>query len=300
MTWKINLFEVQTFASTNMKKIFFSLLYCLASLALNAQELFKVSRLEIECTIIAEDVALDYYVISWSVPLIDSIAKSNNELPNMELHCFVYDSSGLIGYYKGLSTPMQHCSFQTKDSTVEVFFRRRRIHNGFYAQDSTDIRISRLNVNPFNKTPHRSYEFESVRLSVNSTINRKLTLANDTNTVLISGRNDTDGKIGDYDDYGMPIRTDVLNFYFIISLDKYYLNQKTGRIATGQKWLYRKGSKRISQNADQFLLVSPFMKYIDDDNNQYLGSELVDKGRVKLKRFNIEDFISTDKENIPY
>jgi hypothetical protein len=286
--------------NSNMKKIIFSLLCCFGFLALNAQESFKVSRLEIECSIIAEDVALDYYEISWSVPLIDSIAKSNNELPNMELHCFVYDSSGLIGYYKGLSTPMQHCSFQTNDSLVEVFFRWRRMPYSYYSEDSTEIRISRLNVNPFNKTPHRGYEFESVHLPVNSTINRKLTLVNDTNTVLISGRNDTDGRIGNYDAYGMPILGDVFNFYCIISLDKYYLNRKTGRIATGQKWLDRKGPKRISQNADHFLLVSPSVKYLDDDNNQYLGSVLIDKGRVKLKRFNVEDFISSDMENMPY
>lgn len=282
-----------------MKKSIFSLFFCFASLGLSAQKYegikpFDLKPLEIECSIIAEDVALDYYVISWSVPLIDSIAKSNNELPNMELNCFVYDSSGLIGYYKGLSTPMQHCTFQTKDSIVEVFFRWRRIHNGYYAQDSNEIRISSVNLNPFHKAPHRNYEFESVRLPVNSTINKKLTLINDTNTVQISY-----GTRGKEDSFGMRIPGSIYA-YSVISLDRYYLSLKTGRIATGQKWIDRKGAKRISQNAYQFLLVSPSMLYLDDDNNRHLGSELIDKGRVKLRRFNIEDFISTDKENIPY
>lgn len=285
-----------------MKKNLFSLFLCLASLGLCAQKYeyiqpFDLKPLKIECSITCEIPDLDLFVISWHVPLIDSIAKAEGQLPSTELHCYVYDTSGLIGYYKGLSAPMQHCDFKTKDSIVEVFFRWRRMPHSYYSQDSTEIRISSLNVNPFNKTPHRSYEFENVRLSVNSTINRKLTVVNDTNTVLISGRDETDSRIGNYDDYGMPILADGLNFYCIISLDKYYLNQKTGRIATGKKWLNRKGSKRISQNADQFLLVSPFIKYIDDDNNQYLGSELIDKRRVKLSRFNIEDLKSHYKDD---
>lgn len=288
-----------------MKKNLFSLFLCLASLGLCAQKYeyiqpFDLKPLKIECSITCEIPNLDLFVISWHVPLIDSIAKAEGQLPSTELHCYVYDTSGLIGYYKGLSAPMQHCDFKTKDSIVEVFFRWRRIPHSYYSQDSTEIRISSLNVNHFNKTPHRGYEFKSVHLPVNSAVNRKLTLVNDTNTVHISAGNDADRRIGNYDAYGMPIRRDAINFYCIISLDKYYLNQKTGRIATGQKWLDRKGPKKISQNADQFLLVSPSKIYLDDDNNQYLGSELIDKGRVKLKRFNIEDFISTDKENIPY
>lgn len=284
-----------------MKKIFSFLLCCFLSLALNAQKLFKVSRLEIECSIIAEDVSLDLYEISWSVPYIDSIAKSNNELPNMELHCFVYDSSGLIGYYKGLSTPMRHCSFQTKDSIVEVFFRWRRMPYSYYPQDSAEIRISTIAVDPFNKAPHRGYEFESVRLPIGSTINSKMILINDTNTVHISAGNGADSRRErNYDDYGMPLIINRMNFHCIISLDKYYLNQKTGRIATGQKWLDRKGPKRMVFNADQFLLISPSNKYVDDDNYEYLGSELIVKGSVKLRRFNIGDFIRIDKENIPY
>ena len=289
-----------------MKKIVLSLLCCFEFLALNAQEfeqidLFKVPSLEIECSIICEDVELDYYDISWRVPIIDSIAKSNNELPNSELHCFVYDSSKLIGYYKGLSAPMQYCSFQTKDSIVEVFFRWVRMPYSYYYQDSTEIVISRLEFNSLNKASHRGYEFESVCLPIHSTNNRKLTLMNDTNTVLISGNFHSDRGISRFDPYGMPI-SEPISFhpYCIISLDRYYLNKKTGRIATGQKWIDRKGSKRISRNADQFLLVSPSIKYVDVDNHLYLGSELINKGSVKLREFNIEDFISTDKENIPY
>lgn len=282
-----------------MKKISFSLLYCFGFLALNAQEFeqnetFKVSRLEIECSIICEDVELDYYEISWSVPLIDSIANSKGELPNMELHCFVYDSSGIIGFYKGLSTPMRYCSFQTKDSVVEVFFRWRRMPYSYYDQDSTEIRISRLNVNPFNKAPHRGHEFESVHLPVHATKDKKLTLLNDTNTVLLS--------------YGTHPRLDPLGYPTIsgytissvISLDRYYLNVKTGRIATGQHWVDRKGPREIGQHIDQYLLVSPSMQYRDENNHPYVGAELIKARKIKLKKFNLDDFVRTDKENYPY
>ena len=282
-----------------MKKIVFSLLYCFGFLALYAQkferiETFKMSSLEIECSITSENVELDYYEISWRQPLIDSINKAEGELSNLELHCFVYDSSGLIGFYKGRSTPMQYCSFQTKDSIVEVFFRLIRMPYSYYYQDSTKIRISSLNLNPFNKAPHRGSEFESFRLPVHSTINRKLTLINDTNTVHISC-----GTREKVDSFGMPI-LGSFDAYSVISLDRYYISLKTGRIATGQKWIDRKGIRKISKNIDQFLLVSPSMKYLDKDTNQYLGSELINKVRVKLRKFNMEDFISNDKENIPY
>jgi hypothetical protein len=288
--------------TSNIKKIIFSLCICFGSLALSAQEferieMFEVSPLEIECSITSEDVALDYYEISWDVPLIDSIAKAEGELPNMELHCFVYDSSGLIGFYKGLSTPMQHCSFQTKDSIVDVFFRLVLMPYSYYNQGSTKIRISSVNLNelnPFNKAPHRGFEFESVRLPVSATINKKMAFINDTNTVQISY-----GTRGKEDSFGMPILGSI-DAYSVISLDRYYISQKTGRIATGQKWIDRKGIWKISKNIDQFLLVSPSMKYVDKDSKQYLGSELINKGRVKLRKFNMEDFISADKENIPY
>lgn len=285
-----------------MKKNLFSLFLCLASLGLCAQKYeyiqpFDLKPLKIECSITCEIPDLDLFVISWHVPLIDSIAKAEGQLPSTELHCYVYDTSGLIGYYKGLSAPMQHCDFKTKDSIVEVFFRWRRMPHSYYSQDSTEIRISSLNVNHFNKTPHRGSEFESVRLPLYSTTNRKLTLLNDTNTVRISyGTYSRDRN----DPLGHPYAHAALGYSCVITLDRYYLSLRTGRIATGQKWLDRKGPKRMSLNADQFLLVSPSIKYLDDDNNQYLGSELIDKGRVKLSRFNIEDFISTDKENNPY
>jgi hypothetical protein len=192
---------------------------------------------------------------------------------------------------------MQHCSFQTKDSIVDVFFRLVLMPYSYYNQGSTKIRISSVNLNelnPFNKAPHRGFEFESVRLPVSATINKKMVLINDTNTVQISY-----GTRGKEDSFGMPILGSI-DAYSVISLDRYYISQKTGRIATGQKWIDRKGIRKISKNIDQFLLVSPSMKYVDKDSKQYLGSELINKGRVKLRKFNMEDFISADKENIPY
>jgi hypothetical protein len=284
--------------SNNMKKRIFLLFFCFESLALSAQafervEPFDVSPLEIECSITYEDAELDYYSISWSVPLIDSIAKAEGELPRTELHCFVRDSSGIIGFYRGLSTPMQFCYFQTKDSIVEVFFRLRRMS---YTRDSITI-IGATNgtywKDIFTKSSHRGSEFERVLLSVNSTKNRKLILLNDTNTVLISH-----GTRPSIDPYGQPKLGSI--FSSVISLDRYYISIKTGRIATGQKWIDRKGPGKIVRNSDQFILVVPSVKYVDKKNNHYQGSEFIKSGRVKLKRFNLKDFIKTDKENIPY
>jgi hypothetical protein len=64
---------------------------------------FGLPPLEIRCTITSENSDKNLYEISWKSNYIDSIAASKGELPYMELHCFVYDSKGLVGYYKGLS-----------------------------------------------------------------------------------------------------------------------------------------------------------------------------------------------------
>jgi hypothetical protein len=283
-----------------MKKRICSLLFFVVSLTLtlSAQdfervETFDVNPLEIEYSISYADVELDYYEISWSVPLIDSISKAEGQLPYLELHCFVRDSSGMIGFYEGLSTPMQYCNFQTNDSIVEVFFRLRKIPFSSSNAGSVDGRISVKTKGP-TEPSHRNFEYESVRLNLNSPTNRKVTLLNDTNVVIISY-----GTRSSMDPLGMPIAGSI-DAYGVISLDRYYLNIKTGRIATGQKWIDQKGPRKICQNIDQFLLVSPSIKYADENNNQYLGSELISAGRVKIKRFNLEDFIKTDQENIPY
>ena len=256
-------------------------------------ETFDLKPLEIECTITCEDAALDLFEISWSVPSIDSIARAEGRLPNTELHCFVYDSSGIIGFYEGLSTPMRHCSFQTQDSMVEVFFRWRRIPYYADSQDSMEVSVSVLRINPFDKTSHRGTEFESLHLPINSTTKRKLTLLNDTNTVCISY-----GIRSTVDSYGQP----KLGFSCsgVITLDRYYLSLKTGRIATGQKWIERKGIRKIVQNGDQYILVSPSMKYVDENNKQYSGAELIKARRIKLKKFDLNDFKRTDQENYPY
>lgn len=277
-----------------MKKITSVLFFCVLCLTLNAQEFervepFNLSPLTIECSITLEDKADDYYSIYWSVSLIDSIAKAEGELPRTELHCFVRDSSGVIGYYTGLSAPMQFCDFQTKDSTVEVFFRWRKIP---YTDDSVNNIVS-LERDLFTNPSHRSSEFESVFLSVHSTTNRKLTLLNDTNTVVISH-----GTRSRVDPYGQPILGS--SFSSVISLDRYYVNIKTGRIAAGQKWIDRKGPKIMVQNYDQFILVSPSKNYLNKNNKHYLGLALIQSGRVNLRRFNLQDFRAVDIENFPY
>jgi hypothetical protein len=276
----------------------FSLFFGLVYLTANAQEYeqiktFEVKPLEIEYSIILEDAELNYYEIDWRVPLIDSIAKAKGELPSTELHCYVYDSKGLIGFYKGLSTPMQYCGFQTKDSTIEVFFRRKRLHQAYFTKDSIEIKISAVNTNPFYKTAYRGPEFESVHLSVNSATNRKLTLLNDTNTVLISH-----GTRESQDAFGMPIHG--FGYANVISLDRFYVNLKTGRIATGQKWINRKGIPKINERIDQFILVVPSIKYEDKNGHEYAGSDLIKAQKINLKKFNLTDFKTADKENYPY
>jgi hypothetical protein len=290
------------YINKHMKKSIFSLFFCFASLGLNAQKYediqpFDLKPLEIECSITCEIPDLDLFEISWTVPRIDSIAKAEGQLPSTELHCFVYDSSGMIGYYTGLSAPMQHCDFQTKDSIVEVFFRWRRIPYAYYNQDSVEIMVSSLELSPFNKTSYRGSEFESIHLPLYSTTNRKLTLLNDTNTVRISSGTHSRDR---YDPLGHPYANVALGYSGVITLDRYYLSLKTGRIATGQKWINRKGIRKIAQKGDQYVLVSPSMQYVDKNNNQYSGAELVKARRIKLEKFDLNQFKKTDKENIPY
>lgn len=283
-----------------MKRSIFSLFFCFASLGLCAQkydriEPYDLKPLEIECSITSEIPSLNLFQLSWQVPLIDSIAKAEGYLPSTELHCLVYDASGIIGYYTGWSTSMRHCDFQTKDSIVEVFFRWRQIPYAYYTKDSVEIIVNALEFSLFNKTPHRGSEYESINLPLYSTTNRKLTLLNDTNTVRISYGTRTDH----YDPLGHPY-AQLPEFSSVITLDRYYLSLKTGRIATGQKWINRKGIRKVVQKGDQYVLVSPSINYLDKNNNQYSGAELIKASRIKLENFDINDFINTDKENIPY
>lgn len=284
-----------------MKKSIFWFVLGLTSFTISAQkfermEQFKVRPLEIECTITPEDS--NFYSISWSVPLIDSTANATGQLPTTELHCFVNDSTGLIGYYRGLSTPVQHCFFQTKDSVVKVFFRWRRIPHTYHNQDSVEVIVSAVEISPFNKTSFRGYEFESILLPVHSTINRKITLLNDTNTVRISYG--TDSKLDQYDPLGHPYGHTNFSYSGVITLDRYYLSLRTGRIATGQKWINRKGIRKVVQKGDQYVLVSPSMKYMDKNYNPYSGAELIKTRGINLKKFDLPQFRKTDKENIPY
>ena len=281
---------------SNMKKYILYLIFCFSFFDLKGQEFermepFDIDPLEIECSITRG--GQDYYELNWNVPRIDSIAKAKGQLPTSELHCFVYDSSGIIGYYKGLSTPMSHCSFKTKDPTVEVFFRLRKIPYLTHTQDSVEIRIQVLDLLPFSKTSHRGPEFESIRLPIDSTSNSRLTLFNDTNTVKLSY-----GTQPNYDRLGMPI----LGFTnsSVISLNRYYVNLKTGRIATGQKWINRKGIKKLVKDAGQFVWISKSAKYVDQNNKSFSGEELIQARKVNLKRFDLNKFYKVDQENYPH
>jgi hypothetical protein len=253
---------------------------------------FDLPPLEIRCTITSENSDKNLYEISWKSNYIDSIAASKGELPYMELHCFVYDSKGLVGYYKGLSTPLRHCSFTTRDTLVKAFFRLRRMK--FNPNDSSNFVISTLYNHSLTSTPHRGHEYESVLLSTNSTSNKKITLTNDENTVLI--------KYGDHprlDGIGYPT---IIGFAvgIVISLDRFYLNRKTGRIRTGKSWIDKKGIKKMVIDHNQYLLVYPFKKYIDKEQHEFLGYELIEQGKIKLKEFRIKDFTNSDLENYAY
>jgi hypothetical protein len=284
--------------SRNMKKAMSCLVLFLSFFVSRGQEFeniepFAIDPLKIKCSITLENPELDFYEINWDVPRIDSVSKKEGHLPNTELHCFVLDSSGIIGSSKGLSTPMRHCYFQTKDSIVEVFFRWRIIPYYSYPQDSSEVIISVLNQDPFNKTSHRGSEFESIYLAVNSTSNRKLTLFNDTNTVKLSY-----GVRSSFDHLGMPLLG--MTYSCVILLERYYVSLKKGRIATGKKWIDRKGVKKIVKNADHYILVSPSVEYEDKRNHSYLGTELIKARKIRLKNFHMDEFNRVEKENYPY
>jgi|AVFP01.1.fsa_nt_gi hypothetical protein len=51
---------------------------------------------------------------------------------------------------------------------------------------------------------------------------------------------------------------------------------------------------------NQYLLVYPFKKYIDKEQHEFLGYELIEQGKIKLKEFRIKDFTNSDLENYAY
>ena len=254
-------------------------------------ESFDLPPIKIFCTISCENPDRDYYEISWQVPYIDSISGFENELPKTELHCFVYDSKSLVGHYTGTSYPLTHCSFITKDTTVNVFFRIRNARFDPY----TSIQIDRVDLfTSLTATPYRGHDYGDIRLSTNSTLNKEVTLKNDSNTVLLK--------------YGMHPQADPIGYPTIagysqtsvLSLDRFYLNLKTGKIKSGQTWIEKKGIEKIASYHRRYLLIYPFTKYVDRNEYNYLGEALISKGKVKLKHFELGSFIKQDRLNYAY
>ncbi len=62
---------------------------------------------------------------SYSLTWIDTIGLKNNDTEMdrpIELWCIVKNQNDTVGYYQGLSSPMNFTYFTTKDSIVDVFF----------------------------------------------------------------------------------------------------------------------------------------------------------------------------------
>lgn len=242
---------------------------------------YQLPAVDIDCTITLEDSANSFYSLSWSAPYVDSIALSNGPAPSSELHCYILTKGHIVGYYKGLSTPMHHCNFQTNDTVIEVIFRWRPIPYYSSSKDSSLAVIPALSLTSLR--PMDS-EYLPIFMPVKNGLVQQYTLQEDMHSVILS--------------YGIPSRIDPLGYPTIMGaelgnrswvLDRYYLNTKSGHIRTGQNWLtFYDPEDLIAKN--QWVLIHPEAEYTTTKGEEHSGAELIEKGKVKIHQYTLEQF----------
>ncbi len=189
---------------------------------------FSQPPLHLTLDINTEYAASLFYTLSWSfIP-----GKNSRILDGTygeELHCFIYDSKGLVGFYQGAQKPELSCEFQTTDRVVDVFFRVRPVNE--------DIGVPGYYQEPIHFCDYS--EFKKIRLIVKHTKSKEMTLYNYTGVVTVRHTN-KGAMIPD----NMPC-TNCCNYDQVLVLSRYYVSATTGKILKGSQWLNRKSITKI-------------------------------------------------------
>ncbi|MBK9504372.1 MAG: hypothetical protein KAX72_03145 [Chitinophagales bacterium] len=225
--------------------------------------------------------ASQFYTLSWSL-----IPGKNNRILDgtygEELHCFIYDSKGLVGFYQGDQKPEQFCGFHTTDRVVDVFFRVRPVN-----EELGDPRY-------FNEPEHFCdySEFKKIRLIVKHTKSKDITLYNNTGVVTVRHTN-KGAMVPD----NMPCYK-CCDYDQVLVLSRYYVSATTGKILKGSQWLNRKSLYKIVNDL-QLVQIDPSFSYFDKKGNQYSGQALIDQHEVPIDSFDMKQF-SEVVDIIPY
>lgn len=230
--------------------------------------------MEVELSLTLENAATRTYALSWEV-LESSLRKLGSQ---EELHCFVRDNSGLIGYYQGMSSPMTFCYFQTTENTVDIFFcvRPKQFLNSSSPDRPDIVQIQRLAHIGFHCDKSEYYPI-TIKLNRNHT--SAVSLKNNTRILQLSHRNEQAMYPDEMPHLGC--------FYdMCLCLDRYYINRQTGRILPGRRWMARKSVRQLIQRTS-LEMIDIDAVYRFNDGVEMTGAEVIKKRKANMLYFSM-------------
>lgn len=273
---------------------------------MNWTNVFYVQKIEIELSIVYEGQVLvgDEMKHSYSLSWEDTLgSKSNYEKYNRpyELHVVVRDKDTIASQYTGLSTQMTHCNFFTNSRKVDVFFFKGR--NKFYERPKpvqinnespkdkglTVVEVLRENIFDFDLFDAYCAEYEPIKVNLRS---RKLNYIDgfEKKKLILSGNSHivTLNHVNKGAMYPNEMPMIGPTYCQIMALDRYQINEETGRIRKGKSWIFWKGIRRCCDAT--FTIVDPHLTYVDEFGKTYTGRQLIRKRKLSKKKFNLYQF----------
>jgi hypothetical protein len=274
--------------------------------AMNWTNVFYVQKIEAELSIVYDGQLMvggemkDLYSLSWEDTLG---SKGNYEKFNRpyELHVVVRDKDTIVGSYTGLSAQMTHCNFFTNSRKVEVFFFKGI--NKFYERPKpvqinkespkdeglTVVEVLPVNIDDLDFYNSHFAEYEPIKVNLKSRkLNyidgfeeKKLVLSGNNNIVTLNHVN----KGAMYPDEMPRVGP---SYCQIMALDRYQINEETGRIRKGKSWIFWKGIRRCCDAT--FTIVDPHLTYVDEFGKTCTGKQLIRRRKLSKKKFNLFQF----------
>lgn len=168
-----------------------------------------------------------------------------------EYYCLVTDSSGIIGEYHGLSTPMSFCTFKTSGSHITLHFKTGQIMPGNPPNDLSKCRCT----------------FKEVTVPVIDHSEKTIQLNPDSETKYYQFKANA-------------------GFYTPFSKKLYYLNSKTGKVRPGKYWLAKMNENDFLISS--FIVINPLKEYYSVKGKKYKGAELIRKKELSQLEFDFK------------
>ncbi len=238
-----------------------------------------VETMEIELEVICEDREKNFFVITWKDTL--GASKGFNVINRpLELHCTVRNDTGVLDYYRGLSTSRNFLSIVSSDSTVKLYFAPG------ISMFSPEDRSGVLSFDQL--TLHA--EYMPIEVSLNQKGKQKILLEYNPDIVVLA-----------WEESSAPRPDPVLQlgnkFRKHIALKRYYLNTEDGKIKTGKKYLKKFGSMKMAST--DLRIVDPQKVYRHKTEGSVQGAQLIKQSKLELEQFNLGDF-QPFEDSLPY